>query len=113
MPFTETDGYLKLDSFLIGLKLDDFYQYSSECLNDLVWVLDDRDYFSNNRTLGASWGNESWIHPILNLTGAIGGHFADAVPNCYQFGVDVRETESERFNSYSGWGDIIIAFLFN
>lgn len=49
----------------------------------------------------------------MNLTGAIGGHFADAVPNCYQFGVDVRETESERFNSYDGWGDIIIAFLFN
>lgn len=113
MPFTQTDGYLKLDAFLIGLKLDDFYQYSSECIDDLILTVDDKDYFSNNRTLGKSQGNESWIHPLLNLTGLIGGNLADAVPNCYQFSKDVRETETERYNSYDGWGDILIAFLFN
>lgn len=92
MPYTETDGYLKFDSFMIGLKLDDFYQYSTDCINDLVYTVDDKDYLSNNRTLRAS-ANESWIHPLLNFTGALGGNFASALPNCYQFGVDVRDTE--------------------
>lgn len=107
-----TDGYLKLDSFLIGLKLDDWYTNSTNCLNAFVYTIDDKDYFSNNRTLYKS-ANESWINPWLNFTGLIGGHFATSLPYCYQFSQSVKTTETERFNSYTGWGDIMIAFLFN
>lgn len=51
VPYTQTDGYLKLDSFLIGLKLDDWYTNSTNCINAAVYTIDDKDYFSNNRTL--------------------------------------------------------------
>jgi hypothetical protein len=112
VPYTQTDGYLKLDSFLIGLKLDDWYTNSTNCINSFVYTIDDKDYFSNNRTLYKQ-ANESWINPWLNFTGLIGSNFATSLPYCYQFYTSVKTTETERFNSYSGWGDIMIAFLFN
>jgi hypothetical protein len=81
-PFTTTDTYLKVDSFLIGLKLDDWYDFSTDCINNLIFTIDDKDYFSNNRTLYQAAG-ETWIHPLLNFTGAVGGNFADSLPYCY------------------------------
>jgi len=51
IPFTQTDKYLKLDAFLIGLKLDDWYTNSTNCINSAVYTFDDKDYFANNRTL--------------------------------------------------------------
>lgn len=114
VPFTLTDGYLKWDSFMIGLKLDDWYTNSTNCLNSLVYTIDDKDYFSNNRTLYKQPEySETWINPWLNFTGLIGSNFATSLPYCYQFYTSVKTTESERFQSYSGWGDIMIAFLFN
>lgn len=112
VPFTLTDNYLKLDAFLIGLKLDDWYLNSTNCINSLVYTIDDKDYFTNNRTLYKEEG-ESWINPWLNFTGLIGNHFATSLPYCYQFVTSIEQTETERFKSYNGWGEIMIAFLFN
>ena len=109
VPYTQTDGYLKLDSFLIGLKLDDWYTNSTNCINAGVYTIDDKDYFSNNRTLYKN-ANESWINPWLNFTGLIGSHFATSLPYCYQFYTSVKTTETERFNSYSGWAAAAIGF---
>jgi len=92
--------------------LDDFYDFSTDCINSLIYSVDDKDYFENNRTLREQEG-ENWIHPVLNFTGALGGNFADALPNCYQFYDSIKETEKERYDSFEGWGDIMIAFLFN
>jgi len=50
---------------------------------------------------------------MLNFTGILARNFSFAIPYCYQFGVDVLEVETERFDSYEGLGDIAIAFLFN
>jgi hypothetical protein len=113
VPYTLTDGYLKFDAFMLGLKLSDFYLWSDDCINNLVLTVDDKDYFSNNRTLGRQYDNQTLLHPVLNFTGLIGGHLSEATPNCYKFYTSVREQEEERFNSYNGWGDIMIAFLFN
>ena len=112
VPFSLTDGYLKLDSFLIGLKLDDWYTNSTNCINSMVFTVDDNDYLSNNRTLYKEQ-NETWINPWLNFTGLVGSNFATSLPYCYQFFTSIRTTEQERFESYNGWGDIMIAFLFN
>lgn len=112
VPFTQTDTYLKLDAFLIGLKLDDWYTNSTNCINSVVYTVDDKDYFTNNRTLRKGAG-EGLLEPWLNFTGLIGGHFATSIPYCYQFQYSVIEVERDRYNSYSGWGDIMIAFLFN
>lgn len=112
MPYTQTDSYLKLDAFLIGLKLDDWYTNSTNCINAVVYTIDDNDYFTNNRTLYEKAG-EGLIEPWLNLTGLIGGNLATSLPYCYQFYTSVLLVETTRFKSYDGWGDIMIAFLFN
>lgn len=80
--YTTTDGYFKLDAFFIGLALDTFYEYSDDCLNSLVYTVNDYDFLRNNITLYKS-ANENWIHPLLNLTGLIGSNLADSLPNCY------------------------------
>lgn len=74
--------------------------------------MNDYDYLRNNMTLYHS-ANENFIHPLLNFTGLIGSNFADSLPNCYQFADSVKTVETTRYDSYSGWGDIAIAFLFN
>ena len=112
VPYTQTDSYLKLDAFLIGLKLDDWYTNSTNCLAAAVYTVDDKDYFSNNRTLYKKAG-EGLIEPWLNFTGVVGGNFAASLPYCYQFYTSIILVETTRFKSYSGWGDIMIAFLFN
>lgn len=103
---------MKLDSFFVGLKLDSFYDYSSDCIDSIVFTLDDKAYLSNNRTTYRA-ANESWIHPILNFTLLLGTNFADTLPNCYEFLASVKEVEVARYDSYEGVGDILIAFLFN
>lgn len=112
VPFTQTDNYLKLDAFLIGLKLDDWYLNSTNCLNSIIYTIDDWDYLTNNRTLYLE-SNETWLNPWLNFTGMVGGPVAASLPFCYQFQKSIVETEKERFESYNGWGEIMIAFLFN
>ena len=112
VPYTQTDGYLKLDAFLIGLKLDDWYTNSTNCINSVVYTIDDKDYFSNNRTLYKTEG-EGKIEPWLNFTGLLGCNFATSLPYCYQFYSSIITTEKTRFESYNGLGDIMIAFLFN
>ena len=82
-PFTSTDRYLYLDAFFIGLALDDFYDYSDTCLDAWVFFMDDRAYLTNNRTLVADDPDEFWLHPLLNVTGLIGGPMSDIVPECY------------------------------
>ena len=113
-PFTATDRYLYVDAFFIGLKLDDFYDYSDTCLDAFVFTLDDKAYFANNRTLVADDPNEFWFHPLLNFTGALAGPVSDIPPQCYQFYKSVRETESERWERFDrSWSNFALAFLFN
>ena len=110
--YSTTTSYSYLNSFLVGLKLDNWYKYSSDCLDSLISTIDDKDYFQRNLTLYSGAG-ENLLHPILNLTGLIGSNLADSLPLCYQFGSNVVSVEKTRYNSFSGWGDLILAFVFN
>ena len=94
--FTNTDKYLKLDSFLVGLNLAAFYQYSDVCFDSLIYTLDDWAYFRNNITLYQRSNNQSILSPFLNITGLIGDNFADSIPNCYQFVDSINTVESAR-----------------
>jgi hypothetical protein len=103
-----------MDAFFIGLKLDDFYEYSDTCLDAWVFTFDDKAYFANNRTLVADDPDEFWFHPLLNLTGAMAGPLSDIPPQCYQFYKSVKETESERWIRFDkSWSNVALAFLFN
>lgn len=113
-PFTSTDKYLYMDSFFIGLKLDDFYENSDECIDAWVFTADDRAYLKNNRTLVAQEPDEFWLHPLLNLTGMIGGPMSDIPLECYIFYKSIRETEAERWERFDrSWSNFFLAFLFN
>lgn len=113
-PFTSTDRYLYMDSFFIGLKLDDFYDFSDSCIDAWVFTANDRAYFSNNKTLVADDPEEFWLHPLLNFTGAMAGPMSDITPECYQFYKSVRETEADRWERFDkSWSNYFLAFLFN
>jgi len=72
------------------LALDEWYNSSDTCLDDLVFALDDKAYFNNNKTLVAESPNEDWFHIFLNLTGALGGPIARAPVDCYVFAKSVE-----------------------
>ena len=94
------------------MKLDDWYLNSTNCLNSLIYTIDDRDYLSNNRTLRKAAG-EGIIEPWLNFTGLLGRHLSNSLPFCYNFYTSMIEVETERYQSFDGWGEILVAFLFN
>ena len=51
-PFSSTENYLKMNSFLIGMKLTDTYGDNTDlCINDLVDAIDAQAYFNNNITV--------------------------------------------------------------
>lgn len=43
-PFSVSPYYNFLDAFLLGLKLDTYFSYSTECINALVYTADDYCY---------------------------------------------------------------------
>ena len=44
-PFSVSPYYDFLDAFLLGLKLDTYFSYSTDCINALVYTVDDYAYF--------------------------------------------------------------------
>lgn len=120
-PFTETDKYDYLDSFFMGLKLDEFFEFSDECLDAWVFMWDDFAYYKNNKTLvGLERDDpneakpEGWFHIFLNMTGIIGGDASAIVPECYQFGKSAGQREADRWERFGkSWGQFWLAFLFN
>jgi hypothetical protein len=105
---------LYVDAFFIGLKLDDFYDFSDTCLDAWVFTFDDKAYFANNRTLSSDSDTEYWFHPWLNLTGAVAGPLSDIPPQCYQLYKSVKATEVERWERFDkSWSNFALAFLFN
>lgn len=49
-PFSKSENYLRMNSFLVGLKLADTYEYTDSCVNDIVLAVDSQAYFINNST---------------------------------------------------------------
>lgn len=49
-PYSATEDYLKLNAFIIGLKLATTYEYSDACVNNIVGGLDGEAYYANNIT---------------------------------------------------------------
>jgi len=79
-PFTSTDSYNFVDAFFGGLKLDDFFEYSDDCLNGFIFLLDDVAYFDNNVTLVGKNDTEGAWHNYLNMTYLIGGKGSEIIP---------------------------------
>jgi len=80
---------LKMNSFIVGLKLSDTYTDTDACINDVVYAVDGTTYYNNNVTvhekLLANNTKSGLFEPYLNATGLLYGPVADALPNCYAF----------------------------
>jgi hypothetical protein len=107
-PFSTSDGYNNLQAFLLGLDLEAYFTYSSDCIGSTVYFLDDTTYLSNN--LSDSFGIYG---PFINFTGMLAGNFSDSLVNCFQFSYSVLDTSYTGFTSFSGIGNYFLAFLFN
>ena len=116
--FSTTEDYGKLNAFIIGAKLAETYDYSHECITNIVESIDSNAYFKNNRTKHAEAMKNgtklSYFEPYLNITGTLSGPIADSLPSCYYFLFSIYDIEDVRFQSFNNnWGDFFLAFLFN
>jgi hypothetical protein len=93
---------------LLGLDLDAYFDYASDCLNAIIYTIDDFDYFANNITLEVSW-----VDPMLNFTQLLGGNFSSSLVYCFEFGFSMYTTEVTTFSEFGNFGNWILAFLFN
>lgn len=117
-PFSTTEDYGKFNAFLIGAKFSETYTYTDDCINNIVWSIDENAYFKNNKTehrwMMENGTRTTYFEPYLNVTGSISGPIADSLPNCYNFLYSIYTVEETRFQSFNNnWGDFFLAFLFN
>jgi hypothetical protein len=118
-PYSTTENFLKMNSFIIGMKLADTYGENTDlCINDVVDAVDSKTDLFNNRTVHAKAmeenNNTTLFEPYLNATGALFGPVAGALPSCYAFAYEVTKYEKSRFLTFnSNYGDFFLAFLFN
>ena len=113
-PFTASDEYNFMDAFFGGLKLEDFFEYSDECINAFVWLVDDAYYLENNITLVDNNKTENGWHIYLNVTYMIGGKGSEILPQCYLFVNSVYLRESDRWERFErDWGQFFLSLLFN
>lgn len=117
-PFSRTDDYLKMNYFLIGMKLADTYKSTDDCFNNAVGAADSSAYFNNymfdHEKFMENGTHTTYFLPYLNITGAIAGPYADSLPTCYNFTYSIYAYESDRFKTFgSSWGNFFLAFLFN
>ena len=75
VPFSAGPYYDFLDAFLLGVKLETYFSYSKECINAIVYFLDDTTYLNNNITLAPSFD-----HPLMNFTRLVAGNFTHTIP---------------------------------
>ena len=82
-PFSTTPYYDFVDSFLLGLKLESYYESSSECVDACIFTMDDYSYLLNNITLMEEM---ALLDPVLNVTAMIAGNASAALKHCFLFG---------------------------
>lgn len=90
-PFSSSESYDFLDSFLLGLKLETFFKGSDLCIQDIVYAVDDGFYLYNNIT-DFSWN--SMEAPVMNFSKMIAGNMTSSLVDCtimaqsaYDYGV--------------------------
>lgn len=110
-PFSATPYYDYFDNFILGFKIETDVPSSANCIDALVFTIDDWTYFQNNIT---DFTSAAWEAPLLNFTRAIGGNFSTIPIDCAIFGEDYWAYTVSKYSGFNGQvGDIILAFTFN
>lgn len=94
------------------MKLQTYYDYSDQCINSIVYTMDNTAYFQNNITL--TTGTDEWEGPIMNMSRLIAGNGTNVVFYCEQFGMSFYTYSVNKFalfdNSIFNYS---LSFLFN
>jgi len=92
--------------------LEDYYQYSDECIKSLVYTIDDYAYFQNNQTLTEAY-KLGLDNPAMNFTKALAGNFSRAPVQCYQFGLSWWNGLLKKYAQFNNnIADYLIGWLF-
>lgn len=70
---------------MLGLKLETYIKSSQDCLNSIVYAVDDGFYFYNNLT---DFNPKAWEAPMMNMTRLISGNLTSSITLCFKFGYD-------------------------
>jgi hypothetical protein len=112
-PFTSTAYYDYFDAFMLGLKLDTFFQGSGPCIGDIIYSLDDAAFFYNNMS-NTQWRHPNqWIGPVFNLSHAVAGNVSESLPDCYTMGYNAYTAFMAYYASFSSLSNFFESFLFN
>jgi hypothetical protein len=79
IPFSATVYYDYLEAFLQGLDMDSYFNHASDCMDSLVYTVDDGYYVYNNMTLAG----KNWSDVMINVSAMISGNFSSSVLNCF------------------------------
>ena len=90
-----------------GVNPEIYWDSSTECINNVVFIIDDFTYLVNN----ASY-LQRWEDPVLNLTALVAGNMSDSLLNCYLFGTDFWYETQLEYSQFGGFSDYLIAFIF-
>ena len=111
VPFSATQYYDYFSNFILGTKIETSITYSSDCIDSVVYTIDDGSYFLNNVS---SASKKHFIGPILNISDIIGGNFSHCPYNCYMAGQNGYQAMAQKLQSFQGnYANILTAFLFN
>ncbi len=111
VPLTATEYYDYFTNFILGTKIETSITYSSDCIDSIVYTIDDGSYFLNNLTTTT---RKNLIGPVLNASNILGGNFSELPYNCYMAGDNSYQALSQKLQSFSGnYANILTAFLFN
>jgi hypothetical protein len=92
----------------LGLKLETTVPASADCVDSVVYTLDDWAYLKNNIT-----DHVAWEAPVLNFTRLVGGNFSYVPYNCWLMLLEIGDNAETRYESFDTMGDFFLAFLFN
>jgi hypothetical protein len=101
-----------LDEFLLGLQPENYYNYVDQCINAVVYTMDDYTYLQNNETLRQYYGL-GIDQPFMNFTKALSGNFSSSLVYCYQFAMSWYSYQVNEWALFNGdVGNYILSFVF-
>ncbi len=112
--FTDTVIYDYVGDIDTGLKLSSFFDYSTECFDYNIAIMDQVYNFHDRLSTGmeATVLNMT-VEIIFFWTNVASTDFKDAIINCFWFGEDVGEVVQQRINGFEDMTDFWLSLLFN
>ena len=106
--FSTTQDNKNMEAFYTGFSPQTFFDWSDECKDETVKLLDRAYDFHLNMTARTGF-RDTW----LISTNIAGNQFNEALYYCYKWQYAVKEEYKERKERFVNFGDIYLSFIFN